>query len=101
MGLANGFRFGKKKNLQYSDEIKQSNLTSILEFIQLTSTFNEQNKNYETLTGINFQQKENWINETITQLQKIQTHLCNLSNWMNYVQLRNQGVGLRSGMDYK
>jgi hypothetical protein len=93
-GLGKWVQVWQEKNLQYSDEIKQSNLTAISEFIQLTRTFNEQNKNYETLTGINFQQKENWINETITQLQKIQTHLPQLRNWMNYVQLRNQGEGL-------
>ena len=93
-GLGKWVQIWQEKNLQYSDEIKQSNLTAISEFIQLARTFNEQNKNYETLTGINFQQKENWINETITQLQKIQTHLPQLRNWINYVQLRNQGEGL-------
>ena len=81
----------QEKNLQYSDEIKQSNLSALVDFIQLTSTFNELNKNYESLTGIDFHQKENWHNETITQLQNIQTHLPHLKNWMNYVKLRKQG----------
>jgi len=85
----------QERNLQYSDEIKQSNLLAIVDFIQLSSSFNEQKKNYETLTGIDFQQKENWQNETITQLQNIQTHLPHLKNWMNYVQLRKQGETLQ------
>jgi hypothetical protein len=93
-GLGKWVQIWQEKNLQYSDEIKQSNFATITDFIQLTITFNEQKKNYETLTGINFQQKENWINETLIQLQKIQTHLPQLRNWMNYVQLRNHGEGL-------
>ncbi len=93
-GLGKWIKIMQEKNLQYSDEIKQSNLTSILEFIQLASTYNEQKKIYEALTGITFQQKENWINETITQLQRIQIHLPQLKNWMNYIQLRNQGESL-------
>ncbi len=84
----------QERNLQYSGEIKQSNLLALVDFIQQTSTFNELNKNYESLTGIDFQQKENWHNETITQLQNIQTHLPHLKNWMNYVQLRKQGETL-------
>lgn len=93
-GLGKWVQVWQENNLQYSDEIKQSNHIVIREFIKLTKTYNEQRKNYETLTGINFQQRENWINETIKQLQKIQTHLPQLKNWMNYVQLRNQGEGL-------
>lgn len=81
----------QEKGLQYSDEIKQSNLSAMADFIKLTTSFNEQQSNYETLTGINFQQKENWNNETTIQLQNIQTHLPQLKNWMNYVQLRKQG----------
>ncbi len=93
-GLDKWVQVWQEKNLQYSDEIKQSNLAAISEFIQLTTTFNEQKKNYETLTGINFQQREKWLNETVTQLQNIQTHLPQLRNWMNYVQLRKQGDSL-------
>lgn len=93
-GFAKWVQLWQEKNLQYSDEIKQSNLAAISEFIQLTRTFNEQKKNYETLTGINFQHRENWINETLIQLQNIQTHLPLLRNWMNYTLLRNQGEGL-------
>jgi Protein of unknown function (DUF4011)/REase_MTES_1575/AAA domain/Protein of unknown function (DUF3320) len=93
-GLVKWVQFWQEKNLEYSDEIKQSNFTSISEFIQLTTTFTEQKKSYETLTGINFQQRENWIKETLTQLQNIQTLLPQLRNWMNYVQLCNQGEGL-------
>jgi len=81
----------QEKGLQYSDEIKQSNLSAMADFIKLTTSFNEQQSNYETLTGVNFQQKENWNNETTIQLQNIQTHLPQLKNWMNYVQLRKQG----------
>lgn len=93
-GLGKWVQVWQEKNLQYSDEIKQSNFAAIKEFIQLITTFNEQNKNYETLTGIHFQQTENWLNETVTQLQNIQTNLPQLRNWMNYVQLRNQGKSL-------
>ena len=82
------------KNWQYSDEIKQNNFSAIVDFLKLTTTFNEQNKNYKTLTGIHFQQKENWENETEIQLQSILTHLPHLKNWMNYVQLRKQGETL-------
>lgn len=81
----------QEKNLQYSDEIKQNHLSAISEFIHTSYTFSEQRKSYETLTGIHFQQTENWNNETIKQLQNIQTHLPHLKNWMNYVQLRKQG----------
>jgi hypothetical protein len=70
-------------------------LSAIVDFIQLSYTFNEHKKNYETLTGIDFQQKENWLNEIITQLQKIQTHLPHLKNWINYVQIRKQGETLQ------
>lgn len=85
----------QEKNLQYSDEIKQSHLPAISEFIQTSYTFSQQIKSYETLTGIHFQQKENWNNETTKQLQNIQTHLPHLKNWMNYVQLRKQGESLQ------
>lgn len=81
----------QEKNLQYSDEIKQKNLSAIEDFIRLTSIFNEQVKSYKTLTGIHFQQKEDWNSETINQLHNIQTHLPHLKNWMNYMQLRKQG----------
>lgn len=85
----------QEKGLQYSDEIKQSNLSAMVAFIKLTTSFNEQQSNYKTLTGINFQQKENWNNETTIQLQNIQTHLPQLKNWMNYVQLRKQGENIQ------
>lgn len=85
----------QEKNLQYSDEIKQSNLSAITEFIHSSNTFSEQRNNYEALTGIHFQQTENWNNETIKHLQNIQTHLPHLKNWMNYVQLRKQGESLQ------
>lgn len=85
----------QEKGLQYSDEIKQSNLSAMAEFIKLTTSFNEQQSNYKTLTGINFQQKGNWNNETTIQLQNIQTHLPQLKNWMNYVQLRKQGENIQ------
>jgi hypothetical protein len=93
--LSKWVQIWKEKNLQYSDEIKQNNLSAIVDFIQLSYTFNEHKKNYETLTGIDFQQKENWLNEIITQLQKIQTHLPHLKNWINYVQIRKQGETLQ------
>lgn len=84
----------QEKNLQYSDEIKQSNLSAIAEFIRISTIFSEQRTSYETLTGIHFQKTENWNNETIKQLQNIQTHLPHLKNWMNYLQLRKQGESL-------
>lgn len=84
----------QEKNLRYSDEIKQKNLPAIEDFIQLTLVFNEQIKSYKTLTGIYFQQKENWNTEIINQLHNIQTHLPHLKNWMNYVQLRKQAESL-------
>jgi len=82
-------------NMQYSDELKQGNFSDIAEFLKLTTSFNEQKNYFETLTGIHFQQKENWLNETEIQLQSIQTHLPQLRNWINYIQLRNQGEGLK------
>jgi hypothetical protein len=85
----------QEKNFQYSDEIKQKNLSAIEDFIQLTSVFKEQVKSYKTLTGIQLQQKENWNSETINQLHNIQTHLPHLKNWMNYKQLRKQGENLQ------
>lgn len=83
------------KNLQYFDEIKQKSLTAIVDFIQLATIFNQEAKGYETLTGVQFQQKDNWITETANQLHSIQTHLPYLKNWMNYVQLRKQGENLQ------
>lgn len=85
----------QEKNIGYSDDIKQSHLSTIAEFIHISNTFSEQRKSYETLTGIHFQQTENWNNETIKQLQSIQTHLPQLKNWINYVQLRKQGESLQ------
>lgn len=85
----------QEKKLQYSDDIKQKNLSNINDFIELKSVFNEQLNSYKTLTGINFQQKENWNSETINQIHSIQTHLPFLKNWMNYVQLRKQGESLQ------
>jgi superfamily I DNA and/or RNA helicase len=93
-GLGKWVQLWQEKNLKYIDEIKENNLLAISDLIQLKTTFNEQKKNYETLTGINFQQTENWIVETETQLQNIKAHLPQLRNWMNYVQLRNQGERL-------
>lgn len=81
----------QEKNLQYSDEIKQKNQSTIADFIQLATTLNQQAKSYETLTGVQFQHNENWNTDTIKQLHDIQTHLPHLKNWMNYVQLRKQG----------
>ncbi len=81
----------REKNLQYSDEIKQKNLSAFADFIQLANTFNQQAKSYETLTGLQFQQNENWNTETVNQLHSIQINLPHLKNWMNYVQLRKQG----------
>lgn len=85
----------QEKNLQYSDEIKQKNLSAIADFIQLATTFNQQANSYETLTGLQFQQNENWNIQTANQLHNIQTHLPHLKNWMNYVQLRKQGETLQ------
>lgn len=85
----------QEKNLHYSDEIKQKKLSVIADFIQLATTFNQQAKSYETLTGIKFQQKENWNAETVNQLHNIQSHLPHLKNWMNYMQLRKQGEALQ------
>lgn len=85
----------QEKNLMYTDEIKQRNLPAIADYIQLVATFNQQAKSYETLTGVQFQQEENWNTETVNQLQNIQTHLPHLKNWMNYVQLRKQGETLQ------
>lgn len=81
----------QENNLKHSDEIKHLNKPAIADFIQLATTFNQQAKRYETITGIQFQQKVNWNVETQNQLQNIQTHLPNLKIWMNYVQLRKQG----------
>lgn len=93
--LGNWVQVWQEKNLQYSDEIKQKNQSAIADFIQLATTFNQQAKSYETLTGIMFQQNENWNTETINQLHNIQTNLPHLKNWMNYVQLRKQGEALQ------
>jgi hypothetical protein len=84
----------QEKNLQNSDEIIQSNLPAMVDFVASSTTFREQRKIYETLTGIHFQQTENWNSETQMQLQNIQAHLSQLKNWMNYVQLRTQGESL-------
>ena len=86
----------QERGLQYSDEIKQSNLSAMADFTSLTTDFNEQQNKYATLTGIHFQQKENWNNDTVSQLQNIQTHLPHLKNWMNYVQLCKQGKTLNA-----
>lgn len=83
------------KNVQYSDDIVQKNAVTLNNFIQQTTSIKQEIKNYETLTGIDFQQNENWIGETQNQLQNIQTHLPHLKNWMNYVQLRKQGETLQ------
>ncbi|MEZ5045765.1 MAG: DUF4011 domain-containing protein [Chitinophagaceae bacterium] len=85
----------QEKNLQYSDEIKQSHLSAIDEFIHSSKTFIQQRKNYEILTGISFQQEKNWNNETTQQLQNIQAHLPHLKDWINYVQLHKQGESLQ------
>jgi superfamily I DNA and/or RNA helicase/very-short-patch-repair endonuclease len=85
----------QEKNFDYSDEIKQSSMPAIDEFIQISTAFNEQRTSYETLTGIHFQQTLNWNHEIIKQLQNIQVHLPNLKSWMNYVNLRNHGESLQ------
>ena len=46
-GLAKWVQVWQEKNLQYSDEIKQNNLSAIVDFLKLATTFNEQKKNYE------------------------------------------------------
>ncbi len=81
-------------NIQYTDEIKYNHSASITKFIQLTTTFSEEKKTYETLSGIRFQHKENWMHETTIQLQKIQNNLPELKNWMNYVHLCKEGITL-------
>jgi hypothetical protein len=82
-------------NFQYSDAIKQSNLSAITDFLQVVNSLDEAVQNYKILTGLDFKQNENWNNETISQLQNIQTHLPHLKTWMNYVQLRKQGESLQ------
>lgn len=84
----------QEKNIRYFDEIKLNNSALISEFLQCIITFKEQKKSYEALTGIHFQQENNWLDETITQLQNIQAHLSQLKIWMNYVHLCNQGATL-------
>ncbi|MCK9523173.1 MAG: DUF3320 domain-containing protein [Proteobacteria bacterium] len=81
----------QETGFQCSDEIKQKHSSRMVSFIQLITTLNEQNKNYEILTGIQFQQNENWNIETSNQLQNIQSHLPHLKSWMNYLQIRNHG----------
>jgi len=93
--LAKWVQVWQEKNFQYSGEIKQKNLSAIESFIQLTSAFTEQVKSYKTLTGIQFQQIDNWNSETINQLHSIQKHLPHLKSWINYVQLRKQGENLQ------
>lgn len=90
-GLGKWVHCWQENNFKYSDEIVETKSTEISYFIELETTFNEHKKNYETLTGINFQQTENWISETEKQLESIKIHLPQLRNWMNYIQLRNQG----------
>ena len=79
------------KNIPYSDEIKNNSTALINDFKKVSATFHELEKNYKDLTGITFIGKENWLQETITQLQNIQTHLPKLKDWLNYVQIRNTG----------
>ncbi len=81
----------EEKGLQYSDEVKQKNLSLINDFVNVAQAFGEMKKYYKTLTGIRFQQTNNWNDETISQLEKIQEHFPNLRDWMNYVQLRKRG----------
>lgn len=81
----------QEKNFHYSNDIIVSNTSSIVEFVNISSLYKEECKKFQALTGIHFQQTENWNSETIIQLQKIQSYLPNLKNWMNYIQLRKQG----------
>lgn len=84
----------QEKKLQYSDEIKQSNPSAIADLIKLTKTFNQEKNSYQALTGICFQEQEEWNKKTTTQLHNIQSNLPHLKNWINYVQLREQGEKL-------
>jgi hypothetical protein len=84
----------QEKKLHYSDEIKQSNPSAIADLIKLAETFSQEKNSYETLTGIRFQQQEEWNKEIVIQLHNIQSNLPHLKNWINYVQLREQGEKL-------
>ncbi len=80
--------------MQYSDEIKQKHSALIKTFLQLATDFRNQNQNYKILTGIDFRQNENWLEETVVQLQDIRENIPHLKTWMNYVQLHRQGKSL-------
>lgn len=92
--LGKWVRVLQEKNIRDTEEVKGKNITTINELIQLAATFNGQKKDYEKLTGIHFQQQENWMIEISAQLQQIREHLSRLKNWMNYRQLYKQGKDL-------
>ena len=92
--LSKWVQMWQKINIVYSDEITDTNLSELTDFIQFAASFKEQIKNYENLTGIDFRQNMDWNSETVKQLGNIQTQLPNLKNWMNYVQIRKQGEPL-------
>lgn len=82
------------KNYGYSEEIINSHSTLLKGFLKLTEKLEEQTTNYGSLTGLRFQQEENWLEETTVQLQGILAHLPELKNWMNYIHIANQGKAL-------
>lgn len=86
----------QRNQFQYSDEIKQANSSGMREFIEVSTTLNEEIKKYENLTAFQFTDREDWKNETVSQLQNIQAHLPHLKDWMNYTQLRKQGESLQA-----
>ncbi len=84
----------QSNDIHYVNDLRQHNASSIVAFIQSIQTFNEQKKDYEILTGIDFQQNDNGINEMMIQFKNILEHLPQLQNWMNYTRVYEQGASL-------
>jgi superfamily I DNA and/or RNA helicase len=84
----------ENKNKQYTDEITQGFKTEIKEFSESIKLLEDTKNIYEKLTGFQFNIEEDWIKETIDIFNKIIDQLPSLKNWLNYIQLRKNGLTL-------
>lgn len=79
------------KQIEYSDEIKNNHAPAFGNFRLAVASFWEQEKNFSSLSGFKFPNDKNWLDDSINQLQKIQSHLQELKSWMNYQQICERG----------
>lgn len=76
-----------QNGINYSDEIKRNHSGSIRQFRETVMEFKKQEKEFNEMSGYYFRDEKGWLDESVREIEKIQGHLPQLKNWMNYQQI--------------